>query len=434
MPNNSTGRRLLQTPPATSLYQSAALSVACLPNIVLANCPASFPSLCGFYSLVSGASCNGKPTYLMQGSSYGVSWSQASSAWLVGPPTGGCVSDSSAVIKATLSPTSASIVTTNSPWTTPGGSITGIYAAGTMLTGCALNSTPTVYTSPLAPSLGRGGGTGYGTGIGTNTGHNSTVIGLIVGIAGGSASLLAFSACLFWRRRQNKRKAEALALQPAASIKSKAPTRPAPVARAVQLNPIYSQQPMRARFVNPNQQRAAKFTRRASLESITAAGRPAVQEKWTGLTDYQVCDILARSLFEGRYFVNPAGMATNVFAEDCVFKDPFGVIVGLPEYLASLGIRFDPHHSHVELLDVAVPSPRTITATWMLGGYLGLPVDSRIYPVFEFVPPFQGWVTYLLNDTGLVAFQEQTWSIYATGPGMETTPMPGAYLPGINYY
>ena len=229
----------------------------------------------------------------------------------------------------------------------------------------------------------------------------------------------------------------ALALQLAVERKVATPpspqlgTRPAPSTRCeVQLNPIYAQKPMRDRYISPNGRQAEKSTRRASLESIAAAG----QEKWTGLTDYEVCDILARSLSEGRYFVNPAGMATHIFAEDCVFKDPFGVIVGLPGYLATLGIRFDPQHSHVELLDVAVPSPRTITAMWMLGGYLGLPVDSRIYPVFEFVPPFQGWVTYLLNDTGLVVFQEQTWSIIATGPGMETTPMPGAFLPGIDVY
>ena len=236
--------------------------------------------------------------------------------------------------------------------------------------------------------------------------------------------------------RRSWKELSALALELAASRKSKAPARHAPVTRAVQLNPIYSQQPTRAGYVNPNQQRAATSTRRTSLESIRAAGRvrPAVQEKWTGLTDYQVCDVLARSLSEGRYFVNPAGMATQVFAEDCVFKDPSGVIVGLSGYLSTTGIRFDPQHSHVELLDIAVHSPRTITAVWTLGGYLGFPVDSRIYPVFEFVPPFQGWVTYGLNDTGLVVFQEQTWSVSATGPGMETTQMLGAYLPRMNAY
>jgi Uncharacterized conserved protein (DUF2358) len=166
-------------------------------------------------------------------------------------------------------------------------------------------------------------------------------------------------------------------------------------------------------------------TRRALLASTAAIvlfdgrGRAATLElKRTGLSDEQVKEILERSLAQGRYFINSAGMATEVFAEDCVFQDPTNETRSLRKYLAALDVLFDPH-STLTLQSIAVSKPRTITAQWTLGGYLK-------FPWKPFVPEFTGGVTYTLDETGLVVRQEETWGISPLEALRETfTPTPG---------
>ena len=46
--------------------------------------------------------------------------------------------------------------------------------------------------------------------------------------------------------------------------------------------------------------------------------------------------------------------------------------------LQALGLLFDPEHSQVKLLSIAVTGPSTIAASWTLGGYLRFPWRPRV--------------------------------------------------------
>ncbi len=128
--------------------------------------------------------------------------------------------------------------------------------------------------------------------------------------------------------------------------------------------------------------------------------------------------ILARDLQEGQYFVTGA-LTTEVWADDCRFRDPTNNVVGLARYITALGLLFDPASSRVELLSAAVTGPREVTATWTLGGYLKLPWRP-------YVPPFEGRSVYTLNADGLIVLQDQTWSISALEALRQTfTPTAG---------
>ena len=141
--------------------------------------------------------------------------------------------------------------------------------------------------------------------------------------------------------------------------------------------------------------------------------------KRTGLSDAEVMDVLGKSLADGKYFVNSRGMAVDVFRDDCAFVDPTNSTVGLQKYMTALDLLFDPEHSTVKLLDIHVAAPRRIEATWTLGGYLK-------FPWHPFVPDFEGTATYTLDTDGLVARQQETWSISPLEALRETfTPTAG---------
>lgn len=150
--------------------------------------------------------------------------------------------------------------------------------------------------------------------------------------------------------------------------------------------------------------------------------QPSSTGKRTGSSDAQALEVLARSLSEGRYFVNAEGKPTELFADDCRFRDPTNDIVGLKRYVTALGLLFEPASSDVQLLDIAVSAPRQVTARWTLGGYLKLPWHP-------YVPPFEGKAVYTLNDEGLVVLQDESWSISPLEALRETfTPTQGPSL------
>jgi hypothetical protein len=161
------------------------------------------------------------------------------------------------------------------------------------------------------------------------------------------------------------------------------------------------------------------FSAASSVHAASLAGTTSTAGKRTGLSDEEVMEVLGRSLRDGKYFVNSAGMAVDVFRDDCSFVDPTNTTVGLQKYLAALDLLFDPEHSAVKLLDIRVVGPRRIVATWTLGGYLR-------FPWHPFVPDFEGTATYTLDASGLVARQEETWGISPLEALRETfTPTAG---------
>ena len=59
-----------------------------------------------------------------------------------------------------------------------------------------------------------------------------------------------------------------------------------------------------------------------------------------------------------------------------------------------------------------------------------LPAPAQYFPWRPKVEPYEGHVTYQLNDQGLVAVQSQTWSISPAEALRETfTPTSGPRLP-----
>lgn len=133
----------------------------------------------------------------------------------------------------------------------------------------------------------------------------------------------------------------------------------------------------------------------AAALPLAPLGRPgdrAGGPKRTGLSAEEVAAVLAQNLREGQYFVTGdltpevqreqtkilafcslprRGLLgtlppfTQVFADDCRFRDPTNDVVGLSRYLTALGILFDASASAVRLVDIRVTSPNTIEADWV---------------------------------------------------------------------
>jgi len=136
-----------------------------------------------------------------------------------------------------------------------------------------------------------------------------------------------------------------------------------------------------------------------------------------------VAAVLEGDLRDKQYFVT-GRLTTAIFRDDCRFRDPTNDIVGLARYLTALGLLFDPANSRVRLLSIAVTGPREVRAKWTLGGYLLLPWKP-------FVPAFEGESVYSLDEEGLIALQDQTWSVSAFDALRQTfTPTGGPDAPG----
>lgn len=166
---------------------------------------------------------------------------------------------------------------------------------------------------------------------------------------------------------------------------------------------------------------AAAAAERAAATPLAPLGRVGTRQggdKLTGLPIEEVRDILARDLAERQYFVS-GNLTSEVFADDARFTDPTNDVVGLARYTRALDLLFDPAHSAVRLKGIRVTGPSTIEADYVMGGYLKFPWNPR-------VAPFEGHIVYSLDKRGLVARQEQSWSISGTTALLESfTPTSG---------
>ncbi|CAG9465201.1 unnamed protein product [Pedinophyceae sp. YPF-701] len=142
------------------------------------------------------------------------------------------------------------------------------------------------------------------------------------------------------------------------------------------------------------------------LAPLGKVGASVGGEKRGGMGAEAVAKVLERDLREGQYFVTGA-LTPEIFEDECRFKDPTNDIVGLSRYIKALGLLFDPLYSGVELKGIKVTSPDTIEADWRLGGFL----NKKYFPWGAKIDPLEGHTVYKLSDRGLVALQEQTWSI-----------------------
>lgn len=155
--------------------------------------------------------------------------------------------------------------------------------------------------------------------------------------------------------------------------------------------------------------------RGTALASEPTSPRP----KTKNLSIEEIKDIIARDISEEQYFIS-GDLTDAIYRDDCKFKDPTNVTNGLQKYIDVVKVLFDPAHSQQKLLGIRINGPNSITADWLLGGYLQLPWNPRVVP-------FTGSTEYTLDGDGLVAIHEESWSISPITALLETlTPTFGS--------
>jgi hypothetical protein len=106
-------------------------------------------------------------------------------------------------------------------------------------------------------------------------------------------------------------------------------------------------------------------------------------------------------------------MSRSIYADDCRFRDPTTDVRGLKRYILAVSNLFEPSTSRAygRLLSIAIKSDKEIEIEWVLEGTLKLPWRP-------YIPPTRGTTTYSLNQDGLVAMHDETWSVSAVAAAL----------------
>jgi hypothetical protein len=104
-------------------------------------------------------------------------------------------------------------------------------------------------------------------------------------------------------------------------------------------------------------------------------------------------------------------MSRSIYADDCRFRDPTTDVRGLKRYILAVSNLFEPSTSRAGLLSIAIKSDTEIEIEWVLEGTLKLPWKP-------YIPPIRGTTTYSLNQEGLVATHDETWSVSAVAAAL----------------
>jgi Uncharacterized conserved protein (DUF2358) len=105
------------------------------------------------------------------------------------------------------------------------------------------------------------------------------------------------------------------------------------------------------------------------------------------------------------YFLS-GDISTDLFRDDCVFADPTNQVSSLSQYQNVLrSFLFDPEQSTVELLQPLQVDEvkRTITGRIRSRGMLRLPWHP-------YITSYESTIVYTVDDSGLIARQDQLWS------------------------
>ncbi len=107
---------------------------------------------------------------------------------------------------------------------------------------------------------------------------------------------------------------------------------------------------------------------------------------------------------QGGYFLT-GDLSRDIFRDDAIFNDPTNRVSSLSQYQQALRILFDPARSTVEFVNPLVPNYelRTITGRIRSRGYLQLPWNP-------YVTAYESTIVYTIDEDGLIARQDQTWS------------------------
>jgi len=127
------------------------------------------------------------------------------------------------------------------------------------------------------------------------------------------------------------------------------------------------------------------------------------------------------------YFLS-GDISTDIFRDDCIFSDPTNEVQSLSRYQRALRILFDPETSVIELLPPGLTiQDRAIRGRVRSRGFLQLPWKP-------FITAYESDIVYKVDDDGLIARQDQTWSKTAQEALQETftptlfTPPPRSTL------
>lgn len=132
-------------------------------------------------------------------------------------------------------------------------------------------------------------------------------------------------------------------------------------------------------------------------------------------------DLVFGSNETGGYFLT-GDLSQDIFRDDCVFSDPTNSVNDLARYQSALRILFDPDTSVVQLLGSLQIDGRTLTGRIRSRGYLQLPWHP-------YVTAYESKIIYTIDDDGLIARQDQSWSKPAD-TALRETFTPSLFTPG----
>lgn len=165
--------------------------------------------------------------------------------------------------------------------------------------------------------------------------------------------------------------------------------------------------------------------------SLAPLGIPQITEdsaKTRNLSLSELAARLTRDLTEGAtskggYFIT-GDLSTDIFRDDCVFSDPTNQVKSLSRYQNALRILFDPTVSQVQVLSPLVidEDARTISGRIRSRGYLQLPWRP-------FVSAYESSIVYTVNESGLIARQDQVWDSKSSIKALKETFTPSIVAP-----
>jgi hypothetical protein len=145
------------------------------------------------------------------------------------------------------------------------------------------------------------------------------------------------------------------------------------------------------------------------------AGRKSVGLPLQELAERLTRDLTVGANGRGGSFLT-GDLSMDIFLDDCTFEDPTNRVASLSQYQRALTVLFDPETSYVDIVTpLAVNEDEgTITGRLRSGGYLKLPWRP-------YIKPYETTITYTVDrKTGLIARQDQSWSISASEALRET--------------
>lgn len=154
-------------------------------------------------------------------------------------------------------------------------------------------------------------------------------------------------------------------------------------------------------------------TRRAQLASLVAMGgsafgfasvlaQPGPALATEGSPVEQALQGIKRDFVEGQYYVT-GNITRDLYAANCVFKDPTVTVTGVEPYAKAIATLFDPAASRADLISIRAEGPSSVVLRWRLEGALQLGGLK--------IKPYTGTTVYILGDDGKIVRHEETWDI-----------------------